>query len=229
MASIHYIKQLHININMATSIEQNVIESYNVIFDGFDKTRVMIWKCVKDFVNDIGENKNAKILDMGCGNGKNMQYFLDNGFTNIMGCDASEQFVSLCQQKSLDVIHGNLLNIPFPDCSFDYVICIAVLHHLSTDQHRIDGINKLLRITKPSGKILITVASHEFPFYKNLGGEQDCMVPWKNCKDQSIISNRYYHLFKKDELESMCNNGNIEHIESIFELFNWVVTITKKS
>jgi tRNA (uracil-5-)-methyltransferase TRM9 len=210
---------------MTTYIENNVINTYDVIALDFDKTRFSIWKCVRDFSQHI--DKDAYILDMGCGNGKNMNYFLNNGWMNIRGCDASVKFVSLCQSKSLNVIYGNILSIPHPDNTFDCVICIAVLHHLSTEQHRIDAINELIRVTKPSGKILITVASYEFPFYKNLGDEQDCMIPWKNNTDKSIIGTRYYHLFKKGELESLCQDEKLKSMTGFFELDNWCVIITK--
>ena len=156
-----------------------------------------------------------------------MKYFLNNGWLNVVGCDASKNFVSLCQSKLLNVTYGNLLSIPHSDNTFDNVICIAVLHHLSTEQHRIDAINELIRVVKPNGKILITVASHEFPFYKNLGNDQDCMVPWKNCVDKSIIGTRYYHLFKEGELELMCQNENIKSVNGFFEHDNWCVVITK--
>lgn len=211
--------------------EKTLIDTYNTIATSFDMTRVMIWKCVQKFLEET--NTKSKILDMGCGNGKNMKFFIDNNRVNVYGCDACENFVSLCKSKSLNVSYGNILDIPYPNDMFDNVICIAVLHHLSTKQHRIAAINELLRVVKPGGKILITVASFEFPFYKNIkstqdfsGQEQDFMIPWKD-SSKKIMGTRYYHLFKQNELEELCANCTFKNIEGFFELDNWGCILTK--
>ena len=135
------------------SIEDlNVKDVYNKIANEFNNTRYRPWTCVENFLDNIP--KNSIIGDIGCGNGKNMLYRKD--CTNI-GCDFSENLVKICLEKNLNVISGDILNIPFKDNTFDYTICIAVIHHLSTNEKRKNAISELLRVTKPNGKILILV------------------------------------------------------------------------
>lgn len=206
--------------------EKYVQDTYNEIAKSFDRTRSSIWSCVLKFLEHA--EKSAHILDIGCGNGKNMAYLIDNKFTNIHGCDFTIKFVEICKKKDLDVIYGNILCLPYPDKCADSAICIAVIHHLASEERRIQAIKELIRITKIGGKILITVSSYEHPFYKQYDkiNEQDVMIPWKNSYGD-IEKMRYYHLFMEGELEYLCKIAGIdlEKITSSYELGNYIVEI----
>ena len=58
---------------------------------------------------------------------------------------------------------------------FDSVISIAVIHHFSTDQLRIQAIEELKRVTKVGGRILIYVWAFE---QHRKFASQDVFVPW---------------------------------------------------
>lgn len=155
-----------------------VKETYDNIADDFNNTRYNVWPCVKEFLDTV--DKNSVIGDIGCGNGKNMLYRKD--CTNI-GCDFSINLIKLCQKKKLNVVQGNILNIPFKDNFFDATICIAVIHHLSTVSKRKKAIQELLRVTKPSGKILILVwAFEQEKSSKRKFIQQNNLIDWKNSK-----------------------------------------------
>ena len=198
--------------------EENVLNVYNEIAKEFDKTRYNIWESVNNFIKNF--EPNSVIGDIGCGNGKNMLIRKDCDF---LGCDFSNGMVEICKKKGLNVIEGNLLNIPFKDNYFDYTLCIAALHHLSTKDHRQKAVNELARITKKNGKILIVVWALEQP--KNLRfkfNNQDSLIDWKNKKGE-ILGKRFYHFFKKGELEELCKDYNI--INSYYEEGNWGIII----
>ena len=59
------------------------------------------------------------------------------------GCDFSQGLVDICKSQGLNVIYGDVLDIPYEDETFDYTICIAVIHHLSTGEKRQKAIKKL--------------------------------------------------------------------------------------
>ena len=205
------------------SIENiHVKQVYNKIANEFDNTRYRPWTCVENFLDNIP--KNSKIGDIGCGNGKNMLY--RNDCINL-GCDFSQNLVNICQKKSLNVIYGNILSIPFDDESFDYTLCIAVLHHLSSKEMRKKSIEELLRITKSNGKILILVwAFEQEKDSKRKFINQGNLIDWKD-KKGNVLGKRYYYVFKKNELESLIpDNVSIE--KSFYEKSNWGVILKKR-
>jgi ubiquinone/menaquinone biosynthesis C-methylase UbiE len=180
-----------------------------------------VWKWLKKIITTLDITQ--PILDAGCGNGKNMIFLLENKFEHVKGCDFSKNLVNICLNKKLDVVKANILCLPYHDLYFQNIICIAVLHHLSTDEHRKNAIIELLRVTKIGGKIFMSVASVEEPFckkYKKIDDCGDIMAIWRNEND------RYYHLFEKGEFEELCFGLNV-NIESFFEKGNYIIILTK--
>jgi ubiquinone/menaquinone biosynthesis C-methylase UbiE len=79
----------------------SVREVYDKIAPDFDRTRVRVWGSVKTFMNIIPQN--AAVLDLGCGNGKNMLYRND---LRIVGIDISDEQVRICKSKNLTVFQA---------------------------------------------------------------------------------------------------------------------------
>lgn len=209
-----------------TSEIDTVVNTYNTIAKSFDKTRYSVWNCVKEFT--LGIDKFGTTVEVGCGNGKNMIYLQSNGFEKVCGCDVSTEFVNICKNKHLNVMEANILNLPYESNTFDNVLCVAVIHHLTTKHDRILAIKELLRITKQNGSIFISVSSVEKLFSKHcrkLNDNNDYAIDW-NCSG----SERFYHLFENKELESLCyvaNDNKHLDITSKSEYGNWIVHIKK--
>ena len=204
------------------SLEDKYVKQfYNSTAREFSDTRYRPWTCVERFLDDV--KPNSVIGDIGCGNGKNMGYRDDCSFH---GCDFSDGLVKICKEKDLDVINGDILDIPFKDNMFDNTLCIAVIHHLSDVDKRKQSVKELLRVTKKGGKILILVWAFEQEKYcRRKFLEQENFVDWKD-KQQNLLGKRYYYVFKKDELESILPK-NTTIIESFYEKGNWGVVIRK--
>lgn len=163
----------------------------------FSNTRHYFKPYTKKYIELI--QSNSKVADIGCGNGRNM-------FRNDLdwyGIDFCDKFVELCIQNNKNVIWGNILNIPFPENEFDNTICIAVIHHLSTPERRKKSIQELIRITKPTGKILIQVLGFNPKKYDTQEAIVECNLQKKyNGEKKNIKINRYYNLYKENELKS---------------------------
>ena len=204
---------------MSLSIEEeNVKKIYSIIANDFNRTRSKVWPSVKKFIESFKED--SKFLEIGCGNGKNMlirpNYFI--------GCDICNEFIQICRLKSLNVINCCATKLKFVNNQFDATISIAVLHHLSTKERRIQAINEQIRVTKPGGKMLIEVWGKENN-NRVKNGNSDTYVPWKY---NNNTYQRYYHFFTKDELIQLLNLFENIKIENIFsEKFNWVIIIEK--
>ena len=134
--------------------------------------------------------------------------------------------VDICKIQGLNTIYGDVLHIPYEDETFDYTICIAVIHHLSTIEKRKKAIEEIMRVTKKGGKALILVWALEQPENsRRKFTKQDNMVPWKD-KKGNLMGERYYYVFKKDELESLVK-GYFTISKSFYELGNWGVILEK--
>jgi SAM-dependent methyltransferase len=103
--------------------------------------------------------KEMKILDAGCGEGRNAAYLIRQGYP-IFGIDPNEVAIQYCRYlaKSLNPdfdIHrfqyGKLEDIPFHSGAFDAVICSAVLHFASDEDNFWQMISEINRVLKSGG------------------------------------------------------------------------------
>jgi alkylated DNA repair protein alkB homolog 8 len=69
---------------------ETVEEVYDKIAHEFDKTRIFPWPHVKEYIDDL--EKDSIVLDIGCGNGKNLFYRKD---ISCIGIDISQKMVDL--------------------------------------------------------------------------------------------------------------------------------------
>ena len=103
-----------------------------------------------------------KILDAGCGEGRNSYYFLKNNFS-IYGVDRDPNAIRLASMMarthnkalSHNFLEEKIESLPFPDKFFDAVICCSVLHFAADEEHFQGMINEMDRILKPGGYFFI--------------------------------------------------------------------------
>jgi len=107
------------------------------------------------------------ILDVGCGNGRNMVYFLKNDF-NVFGIDINPGAIEIVKNMARQLAPGipteqfavaKAEDIPFPDASFDLVICSAVLHFADDKDHFEQMLHSMWRILRPGGFFFARLAS----------------------------------------------------------------------
>eukprot|EP00834_Sanchytrium_tribonematis_P001851 NODE_48_length_31852_cov_1.054168.p18 type:complete len:209 gc:universal NODE_48_length_31852_cov_1.054168:10176-10802(+) len=204
------------------SEDLHVHKVYNQIAGHFDTTRFAVWPIVKVFFDSIDSFSIG--FDAGCGNGKYMKLRND---IFILGGDSSMELLKICKKKTFEVFHLNLISIPIRQV--DFVLCIAVLHHLSTQERRIQVLKEFYKILKPHGRCLLFVWAKEQPKFKDSIG-QDIMVPWHTKVGSEMKTyKRYYHLFLKGELESLVSQIGFTIINNGYDKGNWYVEISKPS
>lgn len=189
--------------------EKYVKDTYNCISDNFSHTRYKIWHDTEIFLDELPSN--STVLEVGCGNGKNMMYREDLNFTGI---DNSEKLVEICKNKNLNVSLNCMTKLPFENKSFDYTLCIASLHHLETFERRRIALNEMIRVTKK--KILITLwnsVSKSIQPTKNKPIDlenNNYLIPWKY---RGLTYYRFYHLTTIEELDKLFNGLNYTYYE----------------
>lgn len=112
-------------------------------------------------------NNCNKVLDAGCGGGRNLVYFLRNGF-DVFGIDPNPQVVKVVTELAAslapDIPSTNFRvaaaeELPFEDASFDLVISSAVLHFAANEFHFDGMLRSMWRVLKPGGYLFARLAS----------------------------------------------------------------------
>lgn len=205
-------------------LEQETKYIYNQIAKVFDVTRVRIWPCVKNFLD--GLLTESMVLDIGCGNGKNMNIRPDIIFKGI---DLSDELVKICKKKGLDVIESSMTSLPFPDNSFDAFLAVASYHHLSNDDLRKQALNEMYRVLKDGGKGLIVVWALEQPDDSTFDFKvKDEKVKW-TCRLTGKTFWRYYHIYQDGDLINEINQlePRFKIDKKGWEKGNWYVHLSK--
>jgi tellurite methyltransferase len=97
-----------------------------------------------------------RILDAGCGSGRNLVYFLNEGY-EVFGVDADARGVQALPAGNFR--NENIEDMSCPDAFADVVISSAVLHFARDDNHFRAMLQGTWRVLKPGGLLFCRLAS----------------------------------------------------------------------
>ena len=215
----------------ASFTDQYVTKVYDQIALHFNDTRAYIWLGVKQFIHNLP--KYSRLLEVGCGNGKNL--LIRNDLLQY-GVDISHNMAVISDKKGVNISVASGIKLPFKDNSFDNSLSVAVIHHLASNQDRIQALQEQIRVTTPGGKIFLQVWSiHASENSKNkdkfvaLNEEGDYLVKWQEINGE--VYQRYYHLFTQNDFLQLLSSQTqfIEESEISYECDNWIAIITLKT
>ena len=127
-----------------------------------------MWPAVRAFIERLPAG--AVVADVGCGNGK---YFSVRQDVAVLASDRSSGLVQVAQQRvqhaspgkpqmpAADVFIADGMALPYRRRSCDAVLCIAVLHHISSPERRCMFLKRLRDILVVGGRALVTVWATE--------------------------------------------------------------------
>jgi len=201
---------------------ERVNRNYNLIAGDFSRTRSRPWYEIRFLFSDYLFSGD-KVLDLGCGNGRNIVYFKEK-LTDYYGADNSVELIKLARKKHprKNFRVDNALELSFTGEFFDKVYSIAVLHQIPSEKLRIKFLREAKRVLKPKGLLVLTVwklhrLDHMFlalksAFTKMIKGSRldygDILIPWGD----KIA--RYYHFFSEKELRKLTENAGLKIIGS---------------
>ena len=184
-----------------TSSEDPVRFYYAPLLGWFYKERLKI------SLDLIENKKKQKVLDIGYGSGILFPE-LSQRFELLYGCDIHSEGsrvkkIFKRQNIEIQLVRGSILNLPYRDESFDTIVCISVLEHIS----ELDKVNsEIFRTLKHKGNLIIS-----FPSSKLIMGILFKLTlisykhPFKHISDENVILNSLKKFFTVKKLISFPN------------------------
>lgn len=105
----------------------------------------------------IPEDKNLKILDIGCGLGEFLYWLKNNGYKNFRGVDVSQEMLDLCKKNVTDKVEKiNTIKEYLLDknAGYDLIVLNDVIEHLPKNEI-IDDLEIIKAALKKNGQVII--------------------------------------------------------------------------
>ena len=126
----------------------------------FRGRRAVLWA----MLGRVGVPHAPRVLDAGCGTGRNLAEFGALGTAH--GVDPSAEAIEFCRRRGLDgVREAGLEALPFDDAAFDLILATDVLEHVERDDV---AARELRRVAAPDALLVVTV-----PAYRWLWSQHD--------------------------------------------------------
>ena len=173
--------------------EEHAEDYYKTHFD------INVIKNIADFF--IQNLKGQKILDIGCGPGRDAKYFSERGL-KVTGIDLTSNFVKMASQNAPNAkfIQMDMRNLDFPENTFDGLWVAASFYHIPKE----DAKNTLLgfrEILKSYGLMYISVKA----------GTGEKFIQKKEDKGRT----KFYAFYTKDEFKNLLRSCNFKILKVI--------------
>jgi methionine biosynthesis protein MetW len=143
----------------------------------------------------------ARVLELGCGEGDLLYYLNHHKQVNGSGIEKNEARVSVCIEKGLTVLQGDINEEidDYPDGTFDYVICTLTLQQVHDPA---DLIRAMLRIGK-KGIVSFPNFSHwqsrtQLFFTGRAPKTRQLPYEWYNTPNIRVITIKDFRKFTRD-------------------------------
>ena len=132
--------------------------------------------------------REARCLDVGCGDGRTSGLWLLNHGCSYEGVDVSAPAVAEAIGLGLQAQRiDDASTLPFADRSFDVVVCVEVLEHLFSP---LEAVGEMARVLRPGGLLIVTVPNvaywrRRLDFFllgrwNPLGDDRAVSEPWRD-------------------------------------------------
>ena len=103
--------------------------------------------------------RGLQVLDCACGEGYGTAYIAQEA-VHVTGLDISIEAITQCRETfigvdNIDFQIADMAHIPFPEASFDLVVCFEAIEHIDADKQD-RALAEMRRVLKPEGILLIS-------------------------------------------------------------------------
>ena len=127
------------------------------------KKQFIAWN--KYFGDFLPKNKDAKIIDLGCGNGSFLLWLKEKGYSNIEGIDISKEQVEDAKKLGLENVYlaDALEFLKNKSECYDLMVARDLLEHLNKEEV-LDFLELIFKSVKIGGHLIIQTSNAESPF-----------------------------------------------------------------
>jgi len=138
-------------------LRTNLTMSYNRQAEQRDRSQIDNWKVIEraEFFALLKSEGKRSLLEIGAGHGRDSHFFQENGF-QVTCIDLSPEMVKLCKKKGLNASVMDMVDLDFPDSSFDAVYSLNSMLHLPKKELPI-ALQNVKRILKVNGLFFLGV------------------------------------------------------------------------
>lgn len=148
-----------------SSFRARLYESYASDHAGVDSGEAVHWVARRDILPHLPEDRAARVVDVGCGQGGLVREILAAGYTHTEGVDVSPEQVEIAHRSGLTQVRlGDLHDLAGRAAGdYDAVIATDVLEHLDKEEvlRTFDSVFTALR---PGGCFIARVPNAGSPF-----------------------------------------------------------------
>jgi ubiquinone/menaquinone biosynthesis C-methylase UbiE len=149
-----------------SKVEKNTGKIYNELFTAYSKKQFeesveLFFMRHKKWGFDLDWFKDKTCLDAGCGGGRFCVAMSKLGAAEVQGIDVSKEAIGAARERvrergltQANFTRASVLEIPFEENKFDYVVCSGVIL-LTPDPFK--AFQELVRVLKPGGKMFLSV------------------------------------------------------------------------
>jgi ubiquinone/menaquinone biosynthesis C-methylase UbiE len=105
-------------------------------------------------------------LDVGCGTGVLAERLQAAGF-DMSGADPSDGMLEVLRSRApgIEAVQASGTSLPWPDDSFDLVLCVAVMHHVADAADVRATLGEMVRVARAGGRVLVWDHNPRNPYW----------------------------------------------------------------
>lgn len=206
----------------------------NAMFQTWGNQSRRLWEQERRLITHHFSNRSLRILNVGCGAGRETFSLYELGYMDVTGVDCTESLVDLARQRAVELgssatfVCGDATALPFPDEDFDLITILEnVYGHFTPRSMRVAALKDASRCLKPGGSVVIEAISlmDHYRYYlairlmelgrcmynpHRLGRGDKLMKDARSLKDLPPDKLPRSHWFRPGEIESEARDAGLD-------------------